>query len=330
MTITYFHRNLKAGFSINKVSQYVTKNISDKEEFYVPCSDASLRSIVKNILYVFKHRNRNGINHITGDIHYCIISLIGCKSVLTIHDTVLLDFNKYSRFKKYIFKLLWFDIPLKIATKVVCISNATKNNLLKYTNRKDIIVIPNMLDTAIVPCPPKNHDVKDILIIGTNPNKNVARMIEALQGLNVTVTIIGKLDSNIKSILCKKEINYINKANLTDQEIINEYNKTDILVFCSLFEGFGMPILEANAVGRSIVCSDLPVLREIAGKSAIFVNPYDVESIKCGITQLISDQGLRNTLIEEGYKNVMRFTPAIIMKQWLSLYNNLSNGNILR
>ena len=94
--ITYFHRNLNAGYSINKVIQTIVRSIDDKQEYFVPYMGGGPSVILRNICYVRKRRSLHGINHITGDILYCVIGLIGCKSILTIHDTVILDFQKNS------------------------------------------------------------------------------------------------------------------------------------------------------------------------------------------------------------------------------------------
>ena len=254
-----------------------------------------------------------------------MLGLIGCKSVLLIHDTVLLDFNKGSKFKKILLKLLWFDLPLAIADRIVCISEETKKNLLKYSKRSDIEVIHNMVNLPcnnIVVSSFSDKNIK-ILIIGTSPNKNVYRCIEAMNKLNVIVTIVGPLDKDLLSIIQKYRISYINKVNLTDSEIIEEYRHCDFVLFCSLFEGFGMPILEANAIGRPILCSDIPIMHEVAGDAALFVDPTDVDSIKAGIRELISNEFLRKKLILKGYDNIKRFSSHIIMNKWRKLYDSL-------
>lgn len=323
--ITYFHRNTRAGFSIDKVSKTITTRIQDKEEFHVPSCGASVLSIIKNIFFVYRHRNKNGINHVTGDIHYCLLALIGCKSVLTIHDTVLLDFAKLSTVKRFLVKLLWFDIPLAIANRVVCISNETKKAVEKYTKRRDIIVIHNMIDESFqrLDIQHMNDSKMKILLIGTNPNKNIPRVLQATKNLDVIITIIGKLSDEMLDIINQNKLTCINKMGLTEKEIIAEYNQCDMVIFCSLFEGFGMPILEANAIGRALLCSDIPIMHEIAGNSALFVNPEDVNSISNGLTKLLSDSKLRDALIDNGFQNVKRFSPEIIMSQWNNLYNSL-------
>lgn len=326
MRITYFHRNIKAGFSINKVTQTVVSKIQDKEEFFVPESRASLISVLKNLLFVFRHRSKKGINHVTGDIHYCILALWGCKSVLTIHDTVSLDFAKTSRIKRAIIRFLWFYLPLKMATKVVCISETTRCAVKQIVNRDDILVIYNAVDPKIVPHKMRvDIDNANILIIGTNKNKNLLRMMTAMVGCNLNITIVGHIDETLEKYIKELKIHYTNVYDLTDSEIVDLYINCDIVLFCSLYEGFGMPIIEANAVGRPVITSNIPVLNEIGSNAVYYVDPYDIKSIRSGIGKVVSDRSLRDELIANGFINIKRFDQRHIVKQWNDLYESILN-----
>lgn len=331
MRVVYFHRNLLCGYSINKVTQTIIRNIPNKEEFFVPCKRASLVSILTNILFVYKHRDKHAINHITGDIHYCMLALIGCTSVLTIHDTVVIDFHKSSKLKKLLIEWLWFRLPLMIATKVVCISDQTRQSVMKYTNRKDIVVIYNAIDPLFKTFPPQKHfkELPTVLIVGTNPNKNLLRTFEALQGVKCKVKIIGELNENHLAALKKYQISYENKHNLSDEQILEEYAKCDVVSFVSLFEGFGMIVIEANKVGRPVVCSDIPVLREIAGDAALFVDPYSVVNIQNAFLQLMRDDNTYNGYVEKGLENASKYDCVLIFQKWNKLYKTIFQASIL-
>lgn len=320
--ITFFHRNLRAGYSINKVVQTIVSTFENKEEYYVP----SLRTIgtLRNLWFVYRHRNKSGINHITGGINYIVLSLIGCKSILAIHDTVYMDFNKSSRHMRLYIEWMWLKLPLRFATKVVCISNETKRCVCNYTNRTDIEVIHNAIDPSFKTVL-KDQAVqpKKILVIGTSLNKNVERTIQALQGLDCELTIVGHLSASQQSLLSSCGVKYRHRENLSDEEIIQEYIRCDIVSFVSLFEGFGMPVIEANKVGRPVITSDIPVIREVAGDSAVLVDPYDVEAMHQGFLRLMESEELRNRCVEKGLENVKRFDYALIRKQWVDLYKRL-------
>ena len=86
-----------------------------------------------------------------------------------------------------------------------------------------------------------------------------------------------------------------------------------------MYEGFGMPILEANTVGRPIIVGDIDVLHEVACDAAYYVNPYDVNAIAEGFKRISIDMPLREKLVLNGQKNIQRFAPSTIA----SLYNDI-------
>jgi glycosyltransferase involved in cell wall biosynthesis len=96
-----------------------------------------------------------------------------------------------------------------------------------------------------------------------------------------------------------------------------------MVIFASTYEGFGLPIIEANAVGRPVVTSDIYSMPEVAGDAACLVNPFDVSNIRTGVLRVIQDESYRRKLIENGFKNVERFKPNAIAQQYLELYKEL-------
>lgn len=323
--IVFIQRNKSAGFSIDKVSRPIIDNIDNKLEITVPSRGAGLLDILKNLYFVIRNRHRGVIYHITGDIHYCLLSLLGARTVLTIHDTVTLDFDSKKGPKYLIKKLLWFTIPLKLAKKVVCISEETKKQVEKYTSRKDLIVIHNSVDPKIMYSPRRCiGDTIRVLIIGTKKNKNIERTLKALSSFKCVVTIIGRLSEEQKNLIKDLGVNIVNKYNISDEELRQEYYNTDLVMFISLFEGFGMPVLEANKAGRPIICSTIPVLKEVGKDAALYVNPYDVSAIENGIKELISDETLQAKLVENGLTNACEHDISHIMGQWINLYSSLS------
>ncbi len=324
MNLLFFHRNRKAGYSIDKVTQTIISNLKDKKEFFVPYHDSSLQSLFFNLLYVFKNRNQNAINHITGDIHYCILALVGCKSVLTVHDVGLYNLMQMSWAKRKIIEVLWFYLPLFMAKKVVCISEETKKEVQRYTLRKDILVIHNAIDPIYkeVAYDSMFCNMK-VLTIGTSANKNVVNTISALQNLDCELTIIGHLDDDIAQALYKCNVKYRNLEGLTEHELYEEYIRCHVVSFCSFYEGFGMPVIEAQAVGRPVICSDIPVLREVGGDGALYVDPNNIEDIKEGFKRIYNSSILRHNLISNGFMNVKRFRVSKILPQWEALYNEL-------
>lgn len=273
----------------------------------------------------FTKRINSELLHITGHDHYLILGLIRKKTILTIHDVEVL--KRSSGIKGFLLKKLWFDWPIKYATCITTISEFSKNEILSLDNYKTPIqVIHNPLTLPIEHTPKQfNTNYPNILHIGTKQNKNLIRLIMAIKDIKCHLTIIGKLDINQTKLLHSNEINYTSKANLSNIEMIGEYINCDILSFVSTYEGFGLPIIEAQACGRVVISSNIASIPEIAGNGALLVNPMDVNDIKNGFTQLINNSKLRDELISKGLENVKRFEPKKIANQYQELYNRILN-----
>lgn len=323
-TITYFHRHPQAGFSINKVSQTYIREVEKQmeiEQLYVPCHRADPISCLRNLCFILTHRNRKGVNHITGDIHYGILALLGCKSVLTVHDTCILEHTR-NPIKKAIMKLLWYKLPLRIAKKITCISEQTKTEISKITKRKDIEVIYNAVDPLFQSVSKAFNTEKPVVLqIGTGWNKNLLNVISAVSSISCHLRIIGKLSPEQQKFLEKNSIDYSVKSGLTDDEITEEYKNCDIVCFCSVFEGFGMPVIEAQAVGRIVLTSNIEPMKEVAGNGALLVNPKNVNDIKSGFLSILQDEQFRNKAIQNGYENIERFNSTRIAQKYVDLYH---------
>jgi glycosyltransferase involved in cell wall biosynthesis len=168
-----------------------------------------------------------------------------------------------------------------------------------------------------------NSDKPIILQIGTNENKNLIRLARALKDIRCTLDIVGELSADQTATLRDCGIEYSNSFNLTEKQIILKYNESDLLAFVSTYEGFGMPILEANAVGRPVVTSNVLSMPEVAGDAACLVNPYDISQIRAGIQRVIDVKIYRETLVDNGFRNVRRFDPSVIANQYLQLYREI-------
>jgi len=330
MKIIYFHRNKNNGPSIVKSFQLLINKVKENETvaaYYVPHQGASPLTVARNILFVFKHRNKQGINHITGDIHYCVLGLIGCKSVLTIHDDYAMVTATKGWFDKLYKWIFWFYLPVKLADKVVCISENTRQRIDKLVkNKKTEIITHHTFDNF--PYSPKvfNFNCPVILQIGTNPQKNLETTIKALAGINCKLRVIKKMSESQQLLAQSLKIDYSNAFDLSDDEIINEYKNADIVAFPSLFEGLGMPILEGQAIGRVVLTSNIPPMNRIAGNSAYFLNnPLDENEYKIAVVKIINDSQLQNKLIQAGINNVRKYTINESVSKYMNLYGQIIN-----
>ena len=133
--------------------------------------------------------------------------------------------------------------------------------------------------------------------------------------------IVGSVDISMIRLLNKKKISYSIKTGLSDAELLLEYYECDIVSFCSLYEGFGMPIIEANAIGRCVLTSAISPMTEIAADAACLVKPNDVISIENGLKQIIFNADYRDQLIDKGFLNILRFKVTDISKSYINLYS---------
>jgi glycosyltransferase involved in cell wall biosynthesis len=289
----------------------------------LPYESKGIVNRFKNIQYLWQKDIQ--IIHITGHDHYLLWYPFK-NTILTIHDLEALKRKK--GIKYWIFKKLWFDLPISNAAVVTTISEFTKKELLTLKDYKTPIrVIPNPL-TLAVQFEPKvdwSSSLK-VLHIGTKANKNLKRTIEALKGIDCELSIIGKLNPEQEKALKEAQINYRNVSNLSEAEIIAEYRRCELLCFVSTYEGFGLPILEAQALGRVVLTSNLASMPEVAGEGAFLVDPFSVESIREGIERLIKENDLRKELIEKGRENLKRFEPKDIAKQYQALYKEVGES----
>lgn len=327
MHLTLFLRHSTPGrHSIEKVFRILTPYFSEKTTFQIRTLPLPLTKglfLPLHILWAWYHRSF--INHITGDAHYLAIGLPGHRTVLTIHD---LDFLHTSHgIRHFLYKWLWLIIPARKVACITVISEHTRQCLLEYVPEVEekITLIPNPLRFTPPGKPPTFCLEKPrILQIGTKPNKNLNRLIKALQGLSCELLIIGDLTKALHTLLHKKNITFRHSFNPNDNQLVDWYQLCDIVVLVSTSEGFGLPIIEAQAFGKPLVTSNLSPLRDVAGGGALLVNPYNPQSIQDGIKKICQNEGLRKKLIETGYTNIHRFKPEIIATTYLQLFEKLA------
>jgi glycosyltransferase involved in cell wall biosynthesis len=111
---------------------------------------------------------------------------------------------------------------------------------------------------------------------------------------------------------------------LTDGELVAAYQRCDMVVFVSLYEGFGLPILEAQAMGRPVITSNFGAMREAAGDGALLVDPYSVEEIRAAIMRIRNEPGLREELVRKGRENAERFRADAIALKYAQIYRALA------
>jgi glycosyltransferase involved in cell wall biosynthesis len=269
-------------------------------------------------------RKRRRINHITGDIHFSVLALPHNGSILTVHDCGFM--NHPNPLIRWLLWYFWLKLPCEHCEVITAISSATKQDILRYTgcDPAKIRIIPTIIKTHFVrQTKPFPSAQPRILHIGTAPNKNLLRHVQALEGVDIVLHVVGKLPIEAQDLLNRLQINYVNDWDLSDEQVHQAYLDCDLLLFASTLEGFGMPILEAQTVGRPVISSNLSSMPEVAGDAACLVDPYSVESIRAGVLQVISDSAYREALIAAGFENIKRFQPEAVARAYGELYQEL-------
>ena len=311
------------GLFKNKMAQF--DHTVDAVKWECPNLSSGLIKRLGNVMAV--RRVLADVYHITGDIHYLAMALPKKATILTVHDAAVL--GRLSGIRRLIYIFFWFDWPMRSVALVTVISEATRQHLLANTKicPEKIRVIPDCISETFTPKPRDFNQARPLILqIGTKTNKNIERVAEALRGLSCELRIIGKLTKEQVASLERSEVAYSSASNLSEEELVREYQNCDILIFASLIEGFGMPILEAQVTGRVVVTSNCSSMPEVAGSGACFVDPSKVQSIQAGLLRVIEDEAYRNLLINRGYENARRFSVSIVAKQYAILYAELARS----
>lgn len=327
MKITYIFRTQSKQRSIERVFEPVINAMieegNDVQIEYAKSGGNLFMTLWKNIWY-FRKISKHCLCHITGDVQYVACMMKPSNTILTIHDLVPLHNKNVPWYSKWLCYWLWYYIPLRRLKRVTCISEATRQDLLSFFPwvANKITVIPDSIDSSFKYSPkPFNLECPRILHIGTKPNKNLLRVIEALAGNRCHLRIIGKLNEEYVEALNTYHIDYSNEYGISDEQVIKEYQDCDIVSFPSLFEGFGMPIIEGQAIGRVVVTSNIEPMLSVAGEGAIIVNPYDVTSIRNGLFGNTLE-GLQS-IVEKGLENASFYSGKRITNEYIKQYKKL-------
>lgn len=327
MRVLYIYRNPQMGFSVGKVFKPIELEMNkncEVDSIELPCSNYAIKSLIANIKYVKKQikTKHYDIIHITGTEHYLLPFLQKEKTVMTVHDLGFYTNNKKG-IRSWIKYLLWIR-TLPLARYVTFISNKSKaeaENFIQFKEEKVSVIYDPISNEYTYHPKIINTKYPTILHLGTNPHKNLIRTIEALKEFPCKLCIVGKLHEDQMYMLQKHKIDYENVYNLTEQEVLEKYINCDIVSFVSLHEGFGMPIIEGQSIGRPILTSNITPMKEIASNGgAILVNPWDVKSIRDGYQEALTHS---DNLIKKGLENVKRFRLDIITSQYYNVYKQL-------
>jgi len=307
--------------------------LNEIEKVEMPFTSKGIFSILFNL--IFLTRFKNGLFHITGDVHYAILALPKDRTILTIHDLVFL--HTYKGLRRSLLKWIFLDLPVRRAKYITTISEKSKQEILDYTNcnPEKILVIPNPVDpifststplpSAGLPTMVGKFNPATILFLGTKPNKNLELTIAALFGLDVHLRIIGELSRKQKEMLSKFNINYSSDFSISPEQLASEYSNADIILFPSTYEGFGLPVIEGFQAGKPVITSNISPMKEVAGDGALLADPTSIASIRNHVIKLLDDQTLKIQLVAAGKEKVKQYQPGFIAEAYQQLWSKFKN-----
>ena len=234
--------------------------------------------------------------------------------VITIHDLAFLE--NPSWYKKSYVLLYKFLTPISAKTSkhILTVSNFSKKEIInKIRVREDCI---SVIYNAANICEKEQTGILDripseyiLAVSSIDPRKNFERLISVFsQQSNYNLVVVGggyHTFGEVDITTNKKNIFFLGRV--SDAELASLYKNATAFIYPSLYEGFGIPPIEAMSYGCPAVVSDINVLHEVCGDAVLYVNPYDTNDMAKTIETISTNAELRAELIEKGYKNIMNF-----------------------
>ncbi len=270
----------------------------------------------------------------------------GYKKIITIHDLGFYVFSdKFA--KNWHSRHLRFMLPYSVrqADKIIAVSQATKQQIVdifKIAPEKIVVTYEGVSekyrviqDRVEVEKVISKYGVKKpyILFVGTmDPRKNLIRLIQAFQKVKIEKKDLKLVIVGSKGELYTEELNKLIVSGeivltgyVDEEDLVYLYNGALAFVFPSLYEGFGLPILEAMACGTPVITSKIYSMPEVAGDAALLVDPESINEIADAIMRLLDDQVLRNKLIDKGLARAKQFTWDKTAAETLAVYQEVAS-----
>jgi glycosyltransferase involved in cell wall biosynthesis len=280
--------------------------------------------------------------------HYVLPPLIHCRSVVTIHDCIHLMFPQYLPNRlayAYARGAIW--AAARRSDRILTVSETSKSDILRRFNvpADKITVIYNAIDDRLR-IPPTEEEVarvreryqlddQFVLYVGNiKPHKNLERLIDAFDRLrrsgldHLKLLILGDeitkyqgLRRAVHQHKLHKHVRFLGFVPIETLAVL--YRLASLFVFPSLYEGFGLPPLEAMACGTPVVTSNASSMPEVVGEAAFLVDPYDADSIADGMRQVLTNAGLRATLVERGFERAKMYSWERSVRRIREIYSEV-------
>ncbi|MDQ3069278.1 MAG: glycosyltransferase family 4 protein [Acidobacteriota bacterium] len=265
--------------------------------------------------------------------HYVLPPLLPCPSIVTIHDCIHLRFPEYLPNRiAHAYARTFMSIAATRSARILTVSEASKRDILHFLHppASKVEVIYNAIDDRF----DREPEVADVVRVrqryqlenpfllyagNIKPHKNVDRVIDAFARLKkrgferLKLLIIGdelskypQLRRAVHRHQLHQHVRFL--GFVPDATLAVLYRLADVFVFPSLYEGFGLPPLEAMASGTPVVTSNVSSLPEVVGDAALLVDPRDAEAIADAVQRILTDDGLRRSLVQKGLGRAHEFS----------------------
>ncbi len=276
---------------------------------------------------------------------YVPAKLTAMPTIYSIYDLSLRRFRETHPRERVWFFEYFFKHRLQFANHILTISEFIRHEIIEEFKVPPEMVTSIPLAPDPLFCPRSVDEVKRVkeqyllpgsylLFAGSlEPRKNIDLLIEALQAAGADIPLVlvgwngwGNKDwlEKIKSNGLKSRIHII--GHVSDNDLVAIYNGAIALVYPSLYEGFGLPIVEAMACGCPVICSNAASMPEVAGDAAILIDPGRSDELAAAIETIVYDSEVGNTLVERGFKQAGSFSWEQTARETLKLFKIVAFG----
>lgn len=262
------------------------------------------------------------------------------KKVVTIHDLIFMRYPKFYPLIERKIHLWKFRKAAKIADLIIVISEQTKKDLLHYLNVSEskIRVVYQGCHESFKQISSQEflYEIQSkfklperfVLNVGTiEERKNLLNIIKALQETQIPLVVVGKKQKKyfkkIKKELQKNRVDVQFLEDVSMQELAAIYRLADVFIYPSLYEGFGIPVIEALFSETPVITSNLSSLPEAGGKNSLYVDPKNVEDIKAKILFLWYNESERKRRAEKSLEHAQKFQDEKIAHDLMRIYKEV-------
>ncbi|AFJ45616.1 glycosyltransferase family 4 protein [Shimwellia blattae] len=240
------------------------------------------------------------------------------RAAITIHDLNHIDIDCNSSFLKRLYYTAVMKRACHKAYKIFTVSDFSKKRIAQWAgiDESKIVVVGNGVSSEFTNINTNTTISKNHILVVSNrkEHKNELRIIDAFENStipkDIDLVFTGDINDKLKALLVEKNLQKRVRftGRVTNEELAELYKGAVFLLFPSLYEGFGLPVIEAMSCGTPVITSNSTSLPEVAGDAALLVNPEKVSDITNAIDTLYFDQDLQRILIDKGYIQAKKFT----------------------